>query len=111
MPNYKVKEKGFFAGKIYDPNGKRKTLHVEKAFNKVPAWLEEVKAKEVKAKEGPSREEIKGTLKAKGIEFNGNSKTEVLAKLLAEADTKEIETASFMGEGEQAGNNSTVETL
>ncbi len=115
MPSYKVTEKGFFGGTIYDPNGKRRTLHVEKAFKKTPSWLELIKddKKPSTSDEGPTVKELKAKLKEMGVEFNSSAKKDALLTLLAEAekaiDDKEIEKASFMGEGEQAG--SSVETL
>ena len=46
MPQYKVLEKGFFAGELYDPVGKRRVLHTDKPFTKgkksknpMPKWL------------------------------------------------------------------------
>lgn len=47
MPRYKVLAPGFFGkgknAKLYDPNGKRPFLTVDKPFKKVPSWLELVK--------------------------------------------------------------------
>ena len=49
MPSYKVIEKGFYGGRIYDPNGKRNVLHTDKPFPKknnkeqIPSWLKLIK--------------------------------------------------------------------
>jgi|TARA_R110000744_G_scaffold380326_3_gene500753 hypothetical protein len=41
MPQYKVVSKGFFGGKLYDPDGKRSTLNVDKPFTDktIPSWV------------------------------------------------------------------------
>lgn len=41
MPQYRVTAPGFYDGKLYDPNGKRRVLTVAKAFTKkdLPSWL------------------------------------------------------------------------
>lgn len=127
MYSYKVKEKGFFNGKIYDPNGKRPVLHRDEPFPKkngkeqVPSWLEPVKPatsqKPASSNGEPTVKELKAKLKEMGVEFNSNANKAALTQLLADAeaqkeqqsDQQEIANASFMGEGEQAG--SAVETL
>lgn len=100
MPSYKVIEKGFYGGRIYDPNGKRRVLHTDKPFPKknnkeqVPSWLELIKsetAAEKKKREAAEKKAAKA------------------AADKAEQDQKDIADASFMGEGEQASN--AVETL
>lgn len=80
MPAYKVKEKGFYEGRLYDPNGKRPVLTRDKAFNKCPAWLEPIK--------GESASEAKAR-QAKQAEA---SKTE---KAKAEADKKAVDQVTF----------------
>lgn len=40
MPSYKVTKPRFFDGKLYEPNGRRSVITVEKKFDKVPAGLE-----------------------------------------------------------------------
>jgi len=46
MPQYKVKSIGFYDGKLYDPEGKRKVLNTVKPFpkGKTPSWLEPLSA-------------------------------------------------------------------
>ncbi len=41
MPSYKVRSRGFFNGKLYDPEGKRPILFTDKPFSKksMPSWL------------------------------------------------------------------------
>lgn len=122
MHSYKVKEKGFFNGKIYDPNGKRPVLHRDEPFPKkngkeqVPSWLEPIKAEKAATasnSNGPTKKDLQAKLTELGVEFNKSANKEALELLLAEAekkaDNQEIENTSFMGEGEQAG--SAVETL
>ena len=99
MPSYKVKSKGFFDGKLYDPEGKRTVLHTEKPFpnrpkskvEDVPSWLEAIKS------ETPAQASVR-----KGAE----TKAANAAKKKAEADKKDIAEASFLGE-----TANTVETL
>lgn len=95
MPSYKVISKGFFAGKTYDPEGKRKILTVEKPFKKCPAWLQPLKAETAAQKKKREAHE---------------AKQEKLDAEKAEQDKQDIADASFMGEGESAG-KSTVTTL
>lgn len=119
MPSYKVKEKGFFDGKSYDPQGKRKTLFVEKAFKKCPSWLELIKPEKTPSskQEGPTVKELKAELKAMGVEFNSSANKEQLIEILQQAkdaaeiaaNQKDIDDASFMGDGETGSN--AVETL
>jgi hypothetical protein len=101
MPSYKVISKGFHGGLLYDPEGKRTTLHTEKAFpskggkEKVPSWLEAI-----------AGETIAQARARKGAETKAAN---AAAKKAAE-DKKEIAEASFLGEGE-AAKSSAVETL
>lgn len=90
MPSYRVKEKGFFDGRIYDPNGKRPVLVVDKPFTKknMPSWVEPIK---------------ETTTQSKARQTAAKKQTEAAKKKAAE-DKKDIENASFMGGGE-------VETL
>ena len=46
MPQYKVKSVGFYEGKLYDPEGKRKVLNTDKPFpkGKIPSWVEPITA-------------------------------------------------------------------
>jgi hypothetical protein len=93
MPSYQVIEKGFYGGSLYDPAGKRRTLHVEKPFKKCPSWLKPLKAESATvAKKRVTAEKKVAKADAKK----------------AADDTAEIKGASFMGDGE---NGSTVETL
>lgn len=107
MPSYKVKQKGFMFGRIYDPVGKRRVLHTEKPFpfkkdkktgkatkvEHVPLWLERIKDE--------------SAAQAKTRKAAENKAAKVDAKK-AEDDQKDIDEASFMGDGEKS---STVETL
>ncbi len=96
MPQYKVIAPGFYEGKMYSPEGKRRVLHTDMPFNKknpIPSWVEEMKsetAAQKKKREAAER-------KAAGADAEK-----------AEQDEKDIADASFMGDGE-AG--SSVETL
>lgn len=89
MPQYKVLEKGFHGGKIYDPNGKRPVLTTDKPFTKknpMPKWL------------GPMPKES-AALKAKR-EAAEKAQAE-LTKAQAESDEEELKAASTEGgEGE-----------
>jgi hypothetical protein len=101
MPSYKVIEKGFYGGRIYDPHGKRRVLHTDKPFPKknnkeqVPSWLEPITNTETAAEKKKREAAEKKAAKA--------------AADKAEQDQKDIADASFMGEGEKA--SSAVETL
>lgn len=100
MPSYKVISKGFHGGHLYDPQGKRRVLHTEKPFVKnkkeyVPSWLETIKpetAAQAKARKG------------------AETKAANAEKKKAADDKKEIDSASFMGDGEAPKSNA-VETL
>ena len=93
MPKYKVKEKGFYAGKLYSPEGKRSFLFTDRPLKKVPAWLEPMKAESL-------TEHKKRIVTEK--------KTATVDKEKAKSDQKDIQDMSFMGAGEKSNN---VETL
>jgi len=101
MPSYKVLKQGFFNGRLYDPEGKRPMLHTDKPFpNKpkskvenIPSWLESVKSESAAQKK-------------KRLAAEKKDAAEAAEK--AEVDQKEIDDASFMGEGETVN---PVETL
>lgn len=88
MPSYKVIRLGFFDGRLYDPEGKRTVLHVEKELSPVPSWL--VLVDEPKSAKKNEKNNLKQALKR------------------AKRDKRSIEESFLIGEGERA---STVETL
>lgn len=92
MPRYKVIAPGFHNGILHKPEHPRyNSVTVEKAFakGKIPSWLKPMKAES--AAETKKREADQATVDKK-----------------VAADQKDIETASFLGEGEKS---ETVETL
>lgn len=98
MPSYKVLKKGFFHGKLYDPEGKRPVLHTEEPFpmkdkkEQVPSWLEPIES------ETPAQAKKRKAAESRAAKATANK---------AEADKQDIAAASFMGDGE----SSNVETL
>lgn len=130
MPSYKVLQQGFFNGRLYDPKGKRPVLHTEEPFpfkvdkdgkktkvEDVPSWVERMKEEDiVQVSTGITVKELKSKLESLNVEFKSNATKAVLieqleiAELTAKvaADKKEIDEASFMGEGEKS---KVVETL
>ena len=85
MPQYKVLEKGFHGGKLYDPEGKRPVLHTDKPFTKknpMPKWLGEMPKESAE-------------LKAKREAYE-KAQAE-LAEAKAEADEAELAAASTEG--------------
>lgn len=96
MPQYKVIAPGFYDGKMYAPDGKRRVLHTDKPFNKknpMPSWVEVMKPESAAVKKKrEAQEESRSVADAEK----------------AEQDEQDIKDASFMGDGE-AG--SAVETL
>ena len=66
MPSYRVKEKGFFDGKMFDPEGKRPILTVDKPFTKknMPSWVEPIKETAAQSKARQAAEK-KATAAAK----------------------------------------------
>lgn len=96
MPTYKVIAPGFHNGKMYSPEGKRRVLHTDKPFkkNEMPSWLSEMPKESAAVRK--KREEQEASAAAAAAEK-------------AEQDQRDIEDASFMGEGEQSGG--AVETL
>jgi hypothetical protein len=91
MPRYRVKNRGFYEGQIYDPEGKRKFVNTEKPINPCPLWLEPVKSET--AAEKKKRETSEKRKQKQDI-----SKSD--------RDKEDISNLSFMGAGESA-----VETL
>lgn len=90
MPTYKAKSRGFYEGKLYDPEGKRRKLRTEKPFEKIPSWLEEV-SEATPAEDKPLSPQQKAAL------------TRAANKAKKDADKPD-----FMGE---TSKKSTVETL
>ena len=90
MPSYNVIAKGFYGGKTYDPQGKRRVLDVDKPFNKatMPSWVEPIKevSPSQPSASGVSAKELKVQLDALGVEYRGNASREVLQSLLDEAE-------------------------
>lgn len=93
MPQYEVIDKGFYDGKVYDPEGKRRTLHADKPLKPVPSWVKAIKPE--------TAAEKKKRLTAEKKQAEEDAKK-------AEEDAKEINDASFLGDGESGSN---VETL
>jgi|TARA_Y100000310_G_scaffold127563_1_gene126692 hypothetical protein len=92
MPSYRVKQKGYYGGKIYDPEGKRRTLVVDKPFDKktMPSWVEPIKeVSPVKADEGVKAADLKKQLDDLGVEYKGNASKEVLQELLTKAQDEQ----------------------
>lgn len=98
MPKYQVTGKGFYEGKVYDPIGKRRVLNTDKPLKPVPSWLKLIKQKAETAAEKKKR-------------LAAEKKTEAEAKEKAEQDQKDIDDASFLGEGENSDTSGNVETL
>ena len=99
MPSYKVISVGFINGRLYDPEGKRPVYHAEKPFpmkdkkEQVPSWMKAM----------PSE-----TVAQARSRTDAEKKAAIASSKKAEADKKDIEDASFLGEGESS---KTVETL
>lgn len=89
MPTYQVISVGFHGGALYDPEGKRRTLTVDKPFKDCPSWLKPIKAESAAQKK----------------------KRDAEAKAAAEKvaqDDADIKGASFLGDPDAAAG---VETL
>lgn len=88
MPRYKVLEKGFLGGVMYDPNGKRPYVYTDKALKPTPKWLEVIKEE---------------TTAQKKKRLATEKKQAEADKQKAAEDKEDIENTSFMGkEGESA---------
>jgi hypothetical protein len=123
MPTYKVIARGFHGDKLYDPEGKRKTLTTDKPFTKgaksknpIPSWLSEM------PEESPAIKEKREALtKAKADLADAKNPatpgTAAAALQQGVSDQEQIAIASTEGDGADAsflgGNtaNSNVETL
>lgn len=95
MPQYKVIATGFYNGKLYDPDGKRRVLDVDKPFNKknMPKWVSEMpKESDAVKKKREAQEASRNAIDADKVE----------------QDQKDIADASFLGDGEKG---SAVETI
>jgi len=105
MPTYKVIAPGFYDGKLYDPEGKRKTLTTDKPFTKkkgknpLPSWLTEM------PKESEAVRKKREAQKSSQKDADEQSTEEQVALASTEGDAQE---ASFIGE---TAGNSNVETL
>ena len=93
MPRYKVDAPGFYEGRLYDPNGKRKFLNVDKPFtkkNKKPSWVSDM----------PQESEVVR------LKREAQEASQLAADAeKAEQDEKDINEASFLGDGEKAADN------
>ena len=92
MHSYKVIAPVFFGGVLCTPESKRSVLSVDKAFVKVPSWLEPLQESA-----GARKKRLAGERKA----------SEAAAKK-AKADLKDVEDVQFM---DDAGSSDVVETL
>jgi len=92
MPRYQVLKPGFYDGKMYDPEGKRKTLTTDKAFKKCPSWLKPIKDESAAQRKKREADEVK--------------QAEVDAEKAAE-DKKDIDAVTFT----QPPSTAQVETL
>jgi uncharacterized damage-inducible protein DinB len=86
MPQYKVKSPGYYKGELYDPAGKRPTLHVDKAFTRCPRWLKPMQGE---------------TAAEKGARTKALNKEAEEAKLQAAEDKKSIDAVTFVTSAEQ----------
>ncbi|MCK4518436.1 hypothetical protein KAT92_06670 [Candidatus Babeliales bacterium] len=96
MPRYKVIAPGFYDGKLYNPEGKRRVLNTDKPFTKknpMPSWLADT-PKESEAVR--KKREAQETSQAEADSAK------------AEQDKEDIADASFLGDGETG---SSVETI
>lgn len=103
MPSYKVIATGFHDGRLYGPSGKRRVLTVDKPFGKkgdkknpMPSWVV------------PMPKESDAVKKKRKDQAESREAAETKQ---AVEDAKDIETASFMGDGESAEAGSKVETI
>lgn len=90
MPSYKVIAKGFYENNIYDPNGKRKELHVDKALKPCPEWLTPIK-KESTAKKR-QREAAEAAVKKQEAEKQKQDQIDVNAVTFTEVPKDHVET-------------------
>lgn len=107
MPTYKVINPGFYGGKLYDPEGKRKTLTTDKPFAKksMPSWLTDM-PKESKAVR--EKREAQEASEAVAAEQKAQQDQEDINNASSEGDGKET---SFLGKVVDAVTGSKVETL
>lgn len=99
MPQYKVNAPGFYDSKLYDPEGKRPVLYVDKPFTKknpMPSWVSEM------PKESAGLKKKREALEKAQVNLDAEK---------AEQDKEDIADASFMGEGEKVTPDNNVETI
>lgn len=95
MPSYKVTARGFFNGHIYDPEGKRRVLTVDKPFTKknMPSWVTDMpKESEAVRRKREAQEASQAAADAEK----------------ASQDQKDIEDASFLNENQGGGPTETL---
>jgi hypothetical protein len=81
MPRYEVIKSGFYDGKLYDPEGKRKILITADAFKNCPSWLRPTK------EESASQREKRETNEAKRAKANADK---------VKQDRKDIDAVTFV---------------
>ncbi len=105
MPQYKVIAPGFYDGRLYDPQGKRKTLSIDLPFNKknpMPTWLTKIPEESKALKE--KREALEKSQKEADDQKALDDKNDI-ANASTEGDGSET---SFISKGDKS---SKVETL
>ena len=97
MPRYQVIAPGFFGGKYYNPEGKRRTLTTSKPFPKkeLPSWL------------APMPKESEAVRKKREAQEASQVATD---DEKAKQDQQDINDVSFLGDGETAGNTAAGDT-
>ena len=105
MPSYKVLKRGFFNGRLYDPEGKRTVLTTDKPFSKknMPSWLAPMPKESESARKKREAQEAK---QAAADAEKAEQDKEDIANASTEGDGAET---SFIGKVDDAGSN--VETL
>ena len=118
MPAYRVLERGFFEGKMYDPRGKRDTMHRDEPFatGEMPSWVKPIteaaaNVRTVKQTDEERAEAVRTELNAMGVEFNARLGLAKLEALLAKSKNDiEVAAVTFV-EAPKATQESSVVTL
>ena len=107
MPQYKVIAAGFYDGHLYDPEGKRTVLQVDKPFtkkNKMPSWVTDMPKETAAAKKKRELYEQIAKVDAEEEAAKNPATPGTAAAALQEgvSTQKQVAEASSVGDGNDA---------
>lgn len=91
MPRYKVTKPGYYNDILYQPNGKRSSLTVDKPFKKTPSWLTPMK--EESAAQRAKREKAEKKAEAVALMRKQEDDKDIAAAVTFDSPMPQVESA------------------